>query len=84
MHNSIFPLTLCENNFFIGRNNYVRYVVITNDKQTVFIPYELYFKESLYNDLTFAKIYSTAFKINVNKFLENTVIKSQYDDLRYS
>ncbi len=78
------PLTLCENNFFNGRNNYAGYVIIKDGEKTVFIPYELNFKETLYNDLTFAKIYSNDFKININKFLENTVTQSEYDALRYS
>lgn len=77
-------LVMCKNNFFIGRNNYAGYVIIEDSETIIYIPYELHFKESFYNDLTFTKIYSNVYQININSFMNHIVTESDYLNLRYS
>lgn len=72
------PVVLVDGNFLIGRNNYAGYVVIENDSTTTVIPYNLWFKESLFNDLTFMEIYSEKYEINLSDVMSNTLTKEQY------
>lgn len=81
------PLVLCENNFMNGRNNYAGYILIedkNNKDNIVFIPYKLYFKETLYNNLTFTEIYSKKYQININGILNSIVTEEQYFNNIYS
>lgn len=72
------PVVLGEGNFLIGRNNYAGYIVIENDSTLTVIPYNLWFKESLFNDLTFMEIYSEKYEINLSDIIGNTLTEEQY------
>lgn len=72
------PVVLVDGNFLIGRNNYAGYVVMENNEKITVISYELWFKESSFNDFTFMKIYSEKFQINVSDILSNIVSKEDY------
>lgn len=72
-----------------GRNNYVGYIVIENEtlatnNEVMIIPYQLYIKESLINNITFSKIYSNEYSIGIDEIFNNIVTKDQFIAYRYS
>lgn len=72
------PLVLSEHNFVNGRNNYMGYIVIENKDLIIYIPYEFYFREVLYNNLTYSEVYSQKYQISINDILNNIVTEDQY------
>lgn len=75
------PLVLCENNFLYGRNNYAGYIVIENSgnqDSIVVIAYQLNFKETVLNNLTFTEVYSNKYAIHINDILNSIVTEEQY------
>lgn len=77
------PVVLLEGNFLIGRNNYAGYITIENDDKITVIPYELWFKESYFNYITFMKIYSDEFKINLSEIQNNVFSREIYMEKIY-
>lgn len=78
------PLVLCEDNFFAFRNNYAGYIIIENKSTMIYIPYNLYFNEKLYNNLTYTQVYSDEYQISVSDIMNSVVTKEQYSTNFYS
>lgn len=78
------PVILSKACFVFGRNVYFGFIIIEKQNEIVFIPYELYFSDSNYNDIFFTEIYSDKIKIDISEIFENTVSAEEYNKLKYS